>query len=314
MKNTAKNKGQVLAALALAFVLGVIAMPGVAFAEENVVNDDVAEEVPAEATSANNVVADEESNIGETEGDEGGISPLAEGSEVSGGANAEGDGAGDSEGETKEEVSEDVAENLVELYNRIQSRESFATYRKVQTIMSDLLIISDATQSSEAQIAALAEARTELAALLPEAEGIDEMGAEDLAKTLKMVPDYEEYADLAMESILLNTKLFQKSGASAIAINKATLDQYLTEAELMTIYGDTAQAALAIDDTVMDGLMAYELPKTSAPEVETPNTGANDGLVEGSLDLVMVTLVASATLATLAGAGVLARLYLHRKF
>jgi len=88
---------------------------------------------------------------------------------------------------------------------------------------------------------------------------------------------------------------------------------YMTEAEQMVAYSKMAAAAEAIDPTVMKGLMAYKLPDTSAG-VDAPDTGIIGLIESGALDLGMITLIVSVVVASLAGAGLIAKLYLKHKF
>lgn len=340
MKKNAKNQGQVLAALALAFILGAIMVPGAAFAEEVETSDE-------------------------------GIMTLSEGSDVSGGANAEGDGAGEA---TTTPVSEDVAENTVELYNRIYQQGTFADYRAAVPLVTAVINarsltvdaqawaeglnissemgkseaawdgLSAATKAAVAQkplyealttlekdalatenaifgsvvnqlnilaSAAKVNLGEQINKLMPEVTDTGDMDLGELLETAEGLKDYQKFEDLYTAVVSVAGVNGVNGGANLTA---AGLKAEASEGELMIRYNALALAAVAIDGDVMQGLMSYALPKTGAPEVETPNTGVNDGIVEGSLDLAMVTLIASAVVATLAGTGVLARLYLHRKF
>ena len=346
MKKVAESKGQVLAALALALVLGAAMVPQAVFAEE-IEDENAVVEAPEGAE-----------NEVETENDEEDTS-LVENMSLSDGKNDD-DGAGDS----ADEVSEDVAENIVDLYGRIRSRESFADYRKAAEMVKNATILEGMNTKIEdlaemdmgfswddlsdeekeaykgksmiellesmkadpnyaedeaAQMmvalfeAAITEATTDLKAqiktLMPTVTGVDAMTVDQLVATAKSYPNFAKYQKLAMALDTLDDVNEKLADGTELTDEMVRTVYDESEGEMMKAYNAMALAALEIDDTVMDGLMSYELPDTAAP-----NTGANEMVVEGSLDLAMVTLMASAAVATLVGTGVLARLYLHRKF
>lgn len=95
---------------------------------------------------------------------------------------------------------------------------------------------------------------------------------------------------------------------SGITVTAEQLEEkYKKPGELMTNYARMAQAALKIDDTVMVGLMAYELPQTSVPD-----TGIVGLIESGALDLGTLTLIVSLAVAGVLGLGVIARLYTRK--
>ncbi len=123
---------------------------------------------------------------------------------------------------------------------------------------------------------------------------------------------------------LLKSMVFIREAAGAedeltmkgLTITKAQLetafpaDNKEKQAELTADYGEMLNAAIAIDSKVADGLVM--LPTTSAPE--TPDSGIVGLIESGAMDLGTLTLIVSVAVAGLAGIGVIAKLYLKRKF
>lgn len=337
MKNFKEQKLQVLAVLALAFSLGLVAPNAAVFASE-----------------------------------EGAGTPVAQ--NAAEGGNQDGDGAGDKEEALKLDAS------IVELYDLIQTRESFANYRNsvaliqnTQTIeKSDLLedaktwaeakecpgssglagklytwldnstktsltgkkvyqVISalkadgeyttnsgykNIVDSLETSYNTLRETEVaQIAVAMPSVTGVADM---DFAEMVTMVKSSPTYA----KNFALYNSLAPLS--KAISNNKVSLDglkQLYSAEQLVTIYNAMAVAANAIDDTVMTGLDAsWKLPTTSAGEddkktdVTTPNTGIVGMIETGALDLATLTLIASVVVASIAGLGLIAKLYLKHKF
>lgn len=96
---------------------------------------------------------------------------------------------------------------------------------------------------------------------------------------------------------------------------ETALDKDIDNTDLFKDYNELAKAAVAIDETVMEGLMDWKLPDTSAgTDVNAPNTGIIGLIESGALDLGMVTLIVSVALASVAGLGLIAKLYLKHKF
>lgn len=382
MKSFKENKGQILAVLALGLALG-LAMPGAAFATEGdlgeeplvvtrnlqvpteIVNDapieentPVAENAPTEGATQNESTGNTD-EAGETE-----PTALSEGATVGGGAN-----------EGEEAVSQDVAENIVELNKRIQTRDTFAGYRKAAVLGRDAAML-DAMNTKYDDLAAMdggfnwddfseeeqeamkgkslleivayiktlpeyteaadtdltkimidaieenvakmtAELKAQVKALLPTVTGVDEMNLTDLIAAAKTLPNYAKISKLALAMTTVDgasAKLATGTELTA-AVVKAAYNN--SESEMMKGYNAMAVAALEFDDSVMNGLMSYELPETSVgteQKPQTPNTGALDATDASALDLALVTTLAAGGLALLGGAALVAKLYLCHKF
>lgn len=363
MKNMKTNKVQVLAALALAFSLG-LAMPSAVFASE----ENAGEPAP-------------QSNTAEDSKAEGDDKPAAQSDGVEG-ANKDGDGTGD-----KEEVL-DLPESVVELYSRIQKRETFKNYRAAEKLVGNTINVkkdslrdatdylkhvdisiasgggettwawdvvsqttknavkdkkvyevldvlkADAAYTSNAgyksvvdNITALVQSETaeevkQVKALFPDLTNVDTMTLDKLVETAESLPNYEKFEDLYTASVFLFGFVEGDTTDEATTIDLAELKEaYKGEAgeiKLLLNYNELAKAAVAIDDTVMSGLADWKLPTTSTGTDEekpkVPETGIIGLIESGAVDLGTVTLIVSAIVAGLAGAGLIAKLYLKHKF
>jgi len=380
MKNIKEHKGQILAALALSFALGLAMAPKATFA-----TDVAPEEVgmlPVGATE----VADEGEATGEAGTNEESVTPLnvettedetaGEGTDettegdVAG--QAEGTGTGDGANEGEEAISQDVAVNLSELDQRVQTRESFADYRKAAPMVRnanflDLMLkkVENVAQISpeldwesfpeeeqEALIgktmfeavnyikglpiygtdakvkklvddilAGVTTAQTSLKAqikeLMPATPGVDDMDMEQLVATAKTYTGYAKYLKLAEAMTALDTERGKLTAGTAMTEANVKAAYKNDEGQMMIGYNAIALAALEIDDTVMEGLMSYELPQTGAGTEDkptTPDTGVVGTAEANALDLTLVLTVVAGSLALLGGAGLIAKLYLCRKF
>lgn len=335
MKNFKEQKLQVLAVLALAFSLGLVAPNAAVFASE-----------------------------------EGAGTPVAQ--NAAEGGNQDGDGAGDKEEALKLDAS------IVELYNRIQTKDSFKGYRDAVTLIantekaeSQLLISAEQwaknieiyplsvwfTISSSATKTALqdkavyesveifkndnayntnaqykatidaleqeintvvATERAQIEALNPDVKDVDEMNLKMLVNTAKRLKNYDKYKAL-YDSLQFTEDAVLNNDDTKLSLDK--LHALYNEDQLVLSYNKMAVAANAIDDTVMTGLDAsWKLPTTSAGEddkktdVTTPNTGIVGMIETGALDLATLTLIASVVVASIAGLGLIAKLYLKHKF
>lgn len=201
-----------------------------------------------------------------------------------------------------------LADNIVKLSDRIDSYTSFATYRLFVPVLNDAAALAalgaDATETE--RTAALTSLRTDLKKALPQATGIDTMDEAALVKLIQETEGMKEYTDLYNASAFLNdVKVSGKVSASAI-------ETKLTATAQANNYSKLAAAAVAIDNTVMKGLMAYTLPDTSAPV--TPDTGIVGLIESGALDLGTLTIIVSVVVAAIAGLGLIGKLYLKHKF
>ncbi len=158
---------------------------------------------------------------------------------------------------------------------------------------------------------------------------IDDATPQALVDAAKTLPNYGKFAALysAMGFVRGMTagSIDNPEGTMLTVdlINATFAGKYAT---LSGNYKAMAKAAVAIDPKAADGLAEYEEPgtlpdtSTSNPDEKpvtkptTPNTGIA-GLIEaGALDMEAVLLIGAAVVTLVAGAGVIARLYLHRKF
>ena len=327
-----EHKQQILAVLALALALGMV-MPSAAFASEGTA-------------------------------DEAGIEALAEGSE---GANGGEDGAGE-----KEETL-GLADSIAELNKRVQTLDSFATYRKAaDKLISNMQGLADFTMKAETAMskttsgvdenslwkalsattqtavkdmdcyAALQYIKTqngedytklktkidslltlaadEIATIRAEAPKVEtgltlaaNLAPADLIKAVQDgIPHYGAYNALYSALVFVREATPASGVVTAENINLAQPD----EGKQMLAYNKIAVAALAIDGNVMSGLYNYKLPTTSAPDTkpEAPDTGIVGMIESGALDLGTITLIVSVALASVAGLGLIAKLYLKHKF
>lgn len=159
--------------------------------------------------------------------------------------------------------------------------------------------------------------RAEVKELLPATPNIDTLSMEELVKVAKTYPNFTKIAKLAMAMTkidVLNAGLTAGAELTAAQVEAAYGN---SDAEMMKAYNAIAVAALEFDDTVMKGLMSYELPNTSVGTEEkpsTPNTGSLDATETGALDLALISTIAAGSLALAGGAALVAKLYLCHKF
>lgn len=204
-----------------------------------------------------------------------------------------------------------LAENAAKLFMRISTRDSFKGFRDsaplVEATEKVVMLKEDAT---EAETRAAVDT---LRALLAGKEGVADMDAAGLVKVARETEGYSSYKALydalgfvyeELKDLNDGDNVEEKlaAGLAATYANK--------QKELMDDYSRVAAAALKIDDTVMVGLMAYELPQTSAPE--TPDTGIIGLIESGALDLGTLTLIVSLAAAGALGIGVITRLYTRK--
>ena len=201
----------------------------------------------------------------------------------------------------------DVADNIVKLNTRITSNASFQAYRASTTLVAAVEAVEALpANAAESQINTAVSA---LRAALPAATPNLSLTKEQLLETAKATADFAK--NKAMYDALGFVRTLTTGGQTLTA---AAIDGvYTTESEQMVAYSKMAAAAEAIDPTVMKGLMAYKLPDTSAG-VDAPDTGIIGLIESGALDLGMITLIVSVAVAGLAGAGLIAKLYLKHKF
>lgn len=202
-----------------------------------------------------------------------------------------------------------VADNIVKLNTRIMNNSGFAEYRASTTLVAAVEAVESLpANAAESQVTAAVSA---LRAALPSTtEDLATLTKEQLLEAAKATKDFAK--NQAMYDALSFVRTLTTGGATLTA--EAIEGVYATEAEQMVAYSKMAAAAEAIDPTVMKGLMAYKLPDTSTGDMNTPDTGIIGLIESGALDLGMVTLIIAAAVATIAGASLVAKLYLKHKF
>lgn len=133
----------------------------------------------------------------------------------------------------------------------------------------------------------------------------------ELVDIVKAIPNYSKYAAVATASVFLKDVQPDKTDGLVDRIKALNLSSNA----MMINYNHLAVAALAIDSTVMEGLADWKLPDTGKGETpSTPDTGIVGLLESGALDLGTITLIVSVVLASVAGLGLIAKLYFKHKF
>lgn len=206
-------------------------------------------------------------------------------------------------------VTGSLADNIVKLYTRINdtSNAKFNAYRSgIPLVTAVETLEALGADASSAQVTAAMNA---VKAQMTGVAGLDGLDKAQLIAKAKEVEGFTN--NRALYDALAFTRAMT-SPLTAAAIESV----YKTQAEQMTVYSKLAAAAKAVDSTVMKGLMAYELPTTSAPEEKptTPDSGIVGLIESGALDLGTVMLIVSVAVAGLAGAALIAKLYLKHKF
>ncbi len=353
MKNFKEHKGQILAALALGLALG-LAMPGAAFATDGMPEeagepaamnveatedgtDGSTEEADGEATELSEGAS---TGAGANEGEEAVSQDVAENlvelndriktresfadyrkavamvknASVLEGMNMKVEELAAIDPSFKwDELSQAEKDafqgkTLLELIEAVKADPNYTDNAMIQELVAK---IDEGVEELANNL------RTQVKELFPAMPGVDDMSMTQLVGAAKTYPGFEKYQKLAAAMTTLDE-----------ASSKLADDAVLTEAMVKAAYGDNegemmkgynaiALAALAIDDTVMEGLMSYELPETSVPgndKPTTPDTGALDAADVSALDMTLLVTIAAGSLATLGGAALVAKLYLCHKF
>lgn len=210
-------------------------------------------------------------------------------------------------------VQGNLSDNVAKLFVRVSTRDSFKGFRDSAKLVEATEKV--ATLKEDATEAEVKTAVDALRALLSGTEGVANMNATELVEAARATNKYAEYKGLYDAMGFINAELkklnlgegddVEAKLAAGLAVTYADKQK-----ELMDDYAGMAQAALKIDDSVMTGLMAYELPQTSAPD--TPDTGIVGLIESGVLDLGTLTLIASLVVAGVLGISVIARLYTRK--
>lgn len=329
------NKGQVLAVLALGLALG-LAMPAAAYAEEvepteptvvNVDETDGAEgepETQAEESTVGGGVNDGEEAVSqdvaenltelvgrikerESFADYRKVLPMVKNATTIEAAIVKVEDLPDDngfftwEGLSDEEKTAMQGKTLYEAVQYIKEQPIYTSNTNVKMMVDAILETVDT-----AKAALIEEVKVNFPDKAAEA---DEMSLAELVETAKSYTSYADYAALAAAMTKIDGF---DAGEDGLTEDEVKGLYNSSEAAMMLAYNAIATAALKIDETVMDGLMSYELPETSAPE--SPNTGSVDAYDVNALDMALITTLAAGSLATLGGAALVAKLYLCHKF
>lgn len=353
MKNFKEHKGQILAALALGLALG-LAMPGAAFATDGMpeeagepvaLNIEAAEDgtdAPAGETDGGATELSEggSTGAGANEGEEAISQDVAENlvelnnriktresfadyrkavamvknASVLEGMNMKIEDLAAIDPDFKwDELSQADKEafqgkTLLELVEAVKADPDYTDNAMIQELVAK---IDEGIEDLASNL------RTQLKELFPEMSGIDDMSMAQLVGAAKTYPGFEKYQKLAAAMTTLDdvsSKLADGVALTEAMVKTAYRDN---EGEMMKGYNAIALAALAIDGTVMEGLMSYELPETSVPgndKPTTPDTGTLDATDVSALDMTMLVTIAAGSLAMLGGVALVAKLYLCHKF
>ncbi len=221
-------------------------------------------------------------------------------------------------------VPETIEENVTALLNRIKTLNSFAGYRSAE----NLVAASEALIANKTDI----DAKAQLIAAIGTDDAKD-MTVDELIAEAKKTPSYTKYANLYNSMAFIRNVL--KNMPEGSTVTDASLQSLLKtaygsdSAKLMKDYSTMGNAAKAIDSTVLKNLLATNIPDTSAPGgddkpttnpdgqkpgINAPGTGIVGLFESGALDLGTITLIVSVAVASLAGLGLIAKLYLKHKF
>lgn len=158
-----------------------------------------------------------------------------------------------------------------------------------------------------------AEEVKQVKAVMPSVSGVDTM---DFAALVSMV---ENSTNFDMYVALYDSLAFLTPTVNEGVVNVEALNTLYDQETQMKDYLVMANAAKAIDAAALDGLYSASLPNTSVggdekPGVNTPDTGIVGLIESGALDLGTITLIVSVAVAGVAGLGLIAKLYLKHKF
>lgn len=211
--------------------------------------------------------------------------------------------------------------SIVVLAGRIANDSGFDAYRTHEELVAAALKL-EANKEDTAAKTALATAASTVLKLT----GASDLSADSLLIEVKArLADYDKYVAL-YNALGFVREALPEGGDDVDEITKDDLTKKYSANELVNYYGVLAVAAQAIDPFSVNNLAPFEMPDTSVgtPEekpstdnndkVNTPNTGIVGLFEAGALDLGTITLIASVAVASVAGLGLIAKLYLKRKF
>jgi len=338
MKSLKDYKVQILAAMALAFSLGMV-VPSAVFASEGGENAEAGIEAQAEGTenegtdsetlNLNDSVAELYKRIQERDAfaDFRKMAPVIANTDAINNSGLMGDAQAWAE-------SFMPYENMGTAWYRLsgETKEAIAgkkIYQVLDVLKADPLYTATYNGTYAAKVNDLAKLDTELKAqqvtlikaAMPTVTDVDTMTLPMLVGTVEHSENYTKNGDL------VTAMMFMGESITDGALSMSKLTSMYQPAELTIKYAGMANAAAKIDPTVTTGLAAYQMPETSKPggddkpaeekpgdKVNTPDTGIVGLLEAGALDLGTLTLIASVAVAAVAGLGLIAKLYLKRKF
>jgi len=337
MKSLKDHKTQILAAMALAFSLGMV-VPNAVFASEGGENSEAGIAAQAEGTGTgttgetmnlNDSVAELYKRIQERTAfaDFRKMAPAIANADAINNSGLLGDAKAWAESFTP-------YENMGTAWFRLSGATKEAitgkkVYQVLDVLKADPLYTNTYNGTYAAKVDTLAKLDTELKtkqialikAAMPTVTDVDTMTLPMLVGTV------ENSANYAVNGDLVTAMMFMNESITDGALSMSKLTSMYQPAELTIKYAEMANAAVKIDSTVTAGLTAYQMPETSKPggddkpaeekpgdKVNTPDTGIVGLFESGALDLGTITLIVSVAVAAVAGVGLIAKLYLKRKF
>ncbi len=215
------------------------------------------------------------------------------------------------------------AENIVVLAGRVKTAGAFANYWTYEPVVAGAI----ALEAKPNDAGLKAELAKNVGNIL-NVSGAANLNVEALLAQAKGIENYDKYAALYNSMNFIREALPEGvTDISAITAEQLNTKYPMVDGKdpLVNYYTAFGTAANNIDASVMNNLI--KLPNTSVPggddkpeekpddnKVNTPNTGIVGLIESGALDLGMVTLIASVAVASVAGLGLIAKLYLKKKF
>ncbi len=219
------------------------------------------------------------------------------------------------------------AENVVVLAGRVKNNAGFADYNNYEPLIAAAV----AAQAKPGDTALKTALATQISNKL-NVTGVNDLSVTALINVAKekiTATKYDQYVALYNSMKFIRDVL--PTGTTTITA-KLLNDKYNSD-ELAKYYGSMFEAAKVIDATAVNNLMPAELPNTGSDDKngsgegingddkngedekpEAPNTGIVGLFESGALDLGTITLIVSVAVASVAGLGLIAKLYLKHKF
>ncbi len=214
-----------------------------------------------------------------------------------------------------------VAQNIVELLGRINSGEGdFKAYNTAYSLVVATETLANPKNVTEANLTSARNTLiSQMKSLAPTIPVDASMSDEQLVAAAKQLPPAGSYAKYAALYHAVDNLVKKLGLNSASEVNEALIEA-LPTSEQNQYYNALASAALAVNGDALEGLIPGTLPDTSAPEEKPENkpSAPNSGIIglfeSGAIDTATMILIVSGIVAALAGAGVIAKLYLKHKF